>query len=324
MSDEQRRLVRWHLKRAQLADHAAMGERYRVQRDPVEDVPDDGFTGKGEAQQWFRKERRNLVSLVGLAAQQQWHFEAWALAEALWAYFTTGGQYEDAEYVYRVAAEAAGADENPAAQIRMTLLLGQTLTDARRFTEAAQVLADALALAERLGDLVLIGTALEFHGRLERKRERIESALAWFERAKENAHRQIETGVGTSRVLGLQLWFIAQCRRDLGELDAAAELFEQARDQLALAKDWRTGVMVEIEAALLALRTGAEDAVVRVESALGLAQDLGITLPRAEGWHRFALLSGEPERTGYLEKALALYDAIGDPGADEVRTLLGK
>ncbi|WP_030155450.1 tetratricopeptide repeat protein [Glycomyces sp. NRRL B-16210] len=324
MTDEQRQMVRWHLKRAQIADHAVMGERYRVQARPIEDVPVPPFTDKGEAQQWFREERRNLVSLTAFAAQNQWHFETWALAEAMWAYFTTGGQYEDAEYTYRLAAEAAEEDANPVAQIRMMLLLGQTLTDALQFTEAGRVLTDTLAAAERLGDHVLIGTALEFNGRLELKRERYATALAWFERATANAHKQIELGVGTPRVLGLQLWFLAQSRRGLGELDLAAELFEQARDQLALANDWRTGVMVEIEAALLALRTDVDGAAGRVEDALGLAHDLGIALPLAQGRHQFALLSAEPERTEHLEKALALYESIGDAGADEVRKLLGR
>jgi len=322
MTDEQRQLVLWHLKRAQLADHKAMGERYRVWPQPIEDVNDPGFESKGQAQQWFRENRRNLVSLISLAAQHEWHFETWALAEAMWAYFTTGGQYEDAERCYRLASEAAAAQGDPAAQIRMTLLLAQTLTDALRFAEAEAALAGTRDLAQEFGDLVLIGTSLEFTGRLELKRDRPVQAKTWFERAKVNADKQIERKVGGPRVLGLQLWFLAQVCVALGETDNALRLFGEARDQLALAKDWRTGVMVEIETGLFALRSGEDGAAQRVEDALGLAHDLGIALPEAQGWQQLALNGAEPERVERLEKALAIYESIGDAGADEVRKLL--
>lgn len=322
MTDEERQLIHWHLKRAQLADHKAMGDRYRVQPQPLADVTAPDFDNAGQALQWFRENRRNLVSLVGLAAQHGWHFEAWALPEAMWAYFTTGGQYEDAEHVYRIAAEAAAADERPDAQIRMMLLLDQTLTDATRFEEAEAALADTRALAEEYGDLVLIGTSLEFTGRLELKRDRPETALTWFQQAHENALLQVERGVGNARVVGLQLWFLAQSHQALTNLGHAARLFEEARDELARVKDWRTGVMVEIDAALLSQWAEVPGAAKRVEDALGLAHDIGITLPEAQGWHRFALQSDEHDRTERLEKALALYESIGDASADAIRKLL--
>jgi len=322
MTDEERQLIRWHVKRAQLADRKAMGERYRVEPQPLADVEAPDFADPGQALQWFRDNRRNLVSLVGLAAQHGWNFEAWVLPEAMWAYFTTGGQYEDAEHCYRIAAEAAAVDEHPAAQIRMMLLLCQSLTDALRFDEAEAALADTRALAEEYGDLVLIGTSLEFTGRLELKRQRPETALTWFQQARENALLQVERGVGGPRVVGLQLWFLAQCHQALLNMGHATRLFEEARDELARAKDWRTGVMVEIDAALLSQWADVPGAAKRVEDALGLARDLGITLPEAQGWHRFALQSNEPERTARLEKALALYESIGDAGADETRKLL--
>lgn len=322
MTDEQRQLIRWHLKRAQLADRKAMGERYRVQSEVLDRVEAPDFDGAGQALHWFRENRRNLVSLVGLAAQHEWNFEAWALPEAMWAYFTTGGQYEDAEHCYRIAAEAASADGRSDAQIRMMLLLCQTLTDALRFDEAEAALANTRDLAEKFGDLVLIGTSLEFSGRLELKRGRPEQAMIWFERANVNATQQNKAGVGGPRVIGLQHWFLAQCYLALDETGNAAGLYESARDHLARAKDWRTGVMVEIDAALLSLQEEETEAAKRVEDALGLARDLGIELPEAQGWHRFALLSEEPERNTRLEKALAIYESIGDAGSDEIRKLL--
>lgn len=333
MTDQERQVLHWHLHRAQLADHAAMGERYRVCPEPIPDVASPPFESKTEARLWLAANRRNLVRLVALAHERGWHFETWALAEAMWAYFTSNGNYDDAERCYELAAAAAEAEGHRVAQIRMLLLLGQTLTDARSFAEAARILEQARNLADNGIDdpdpelaarmLVLAGTGLEFTGRLFLKLEQIEQARDWFDRALSNALEQDRrTDGGNPRVIGLQLWFLAQCHRALGDAVQATDYFDDARERLLQADDSRTGLMVRIDAMLYSLELDEPGAADQVRDALGLAEEQELTLPAAEGWHRFALLGPEHQRTESLQRALELYRAIRDPAADEVRKLL--
>jgi tetratricopeptide (TPR) repeat protein len=333
MIDPERQILLWHLRTAQLADHKAMGERYRVCVDPIPGEGALAFDTRAAARLWLASKRRNLVRLVEIAAERQWHFETWALAEALWAYFTSNGNYDDAERCYRLAAAAAQTQGQPIAQIRMMLLLAQTLTDARSFAEAEATLETARALADAgLDDpdpalarpmLVLAGTGLEFTGRLCMKREQTALAQEWFEQALANAREQDRTAPeGNPRVVALQLWFLAQCRRALEDAAGAKAYFAQARELFRLADDTRTGMMLRIEETLFAVAEGEPGAVDRARDALALADEESLTLPVAQGWHELGLLSSGPHRTRYLQHALTLYRSIRDPAADEVRKLL--
>ncbi|WP_199040666.1 hypothetical protein [Glycomyces salinus] len=325
MTDEQRQLVRWHLRKAQVADRLIMGERYRVQRDLVEGVETSGFEDDTEAQVWLASNRRNLLALIELAVSRQWNFEAWALAEAMWAYFTSSGTFDEAERCYRMAAGAAEQDGDTAAQIRMSLLAAQMLTDARRFDEGEAALAEIRRTAEEFGDLVLQGTALEFTGRLFQKRRLWDEAISWFEDALSNARMQVREldDVGP-RVVALQQRFLGQCYLAQGEVAIASRHLENARQGFAEVGDRRSGLMLEIDAALLALRKGSEGAAERVSGALELARDKGMLQPMADGLVEFALLTANPRRNELLREALKEYESMGDPAAGEVRRLIAE
>ncbi|MEU6861159.1 tetratricopeptide repeat protein [Glycomyces sp. NPDC046736] len=331
MTDEEHQILQWHLRTAQNADHKAMGQRYRVCPEPIPGVDGLEFATKVEARLWLASNRRNLVHLVETASARGRHFETWALAEALWAYFTSNGNYDDAERCYRLAAQAAVKDRNEVARLRMMLLLAQTLNDARSFDTAADVLAEIRELADaHLDDpdpqvadqmLALAGTGLEFTGRLALKRERHDEAFTWFAKALDNAREQ-DRRAPNPRVVALQLWFLAKCHRALGRPDEAAEHFDRAADLLRAAGDSRTGVEVHIEASLFALERGEPDATEQVLAALDNAQDEELPQPAAAGWLDLARLSPPPRRTEYLQRALELYESIRDPAVDEVRALV--
>lgn len=333
MTEQEHQILSWHLRAAQLADHKAMGTRFRACVDPVAGDETIAFDSRGEARRWLASHRRNLVRLVELASEREWHFETWALAEALWAYFTANGSHEDAERCYRLAVAAAAAQADAVAQIRMMLMLAKTLTDARAFADAESTLDEARALADAglddpdpataLPMLGLAGTGLELTGRLHLRRGAFELAQSWFERALVNAQEQDRRSVdGNPRVLALQHRFLARCRAGLGDVEGARDHFALAGELFRQAEDARTGLILGIELALFDVANGMPEARDRAVEVLQLAEDDSLTLSAAQGWHELGRLVEEPQRLTFLRHALKLYKSIRDPDADEVQKLL--
>ncbi|WP_026930003.1 tetratricopeptide repeat protein [Glycomyces tenuis] len=307
--------LRWHVKRAQLADRKVMGEqRLRLGTVPAEiDCP--AFESSGAALAWLHDNHRTLIGFVRTAALLGRREESWALAEAMWAFFTNLSYPEAAERCYRVAAESA---DEPAAKARMLICLGRTLIDLHEDDESERVLSEAVSLANAEGDRALLGSATEQLGWLSYRRGRFLEAEAMYTAALEIA----EQG-GRRRAQALQLKLLGLVYRDLGEPDRARLRFAKALAIFMQIQDARNIVIVRFELAALGAAAGEPGAVADADTAIGYLRDLGLERSAGEALERLGGILGGDEGRTRLEAALEIYERLGSGQAGSVRALLG-
>ncbi|WP_026928633.1 hypothetical protein [Glycomyces tenuis] len=99
--------MRWYLRKAQLADHLVTGERSRACPEPIDDVETSGFDSADEAWAWLALNRWNLLSFVYTANAEKLYFESWAIAEAMWAYFSRNSDDPALASCYEYACHSA-------------------------------------------------------------------------------------------------------------------------------------------------------------------------------------------------------------------------
>ena len=309
-----RRVLGWYLRRAQLADSTLVAERTRVGiPEPVE-CP--GFEDQGHARRWFAANRRALVRLLKVADLLGWRRETWSIADALWLHYATGEHRKEALHCYEIAERAAAGEAR--AQTRMKQMYGKLLTDDRDWAAAGTVLDHAYEMAEGTADPVLIGTSLEFIGRLLYKSGSVEDSIPWLRRGEANARER-----GDTRTIGLLTRFLGEAYRELADYGMARRNFVESLACFQTVGDDRSIAIVSLEVAILEAVQHSPDARLRFEEAMLQVQEQGMVRHAAHGYRRFALLRAEPERRRYLEAALKIYEAIGDAAADDVRRELG-
>lgn len=308
-----RQTIRWYVRRAQGADSSIMGDRLRLGKIP-EDVESPEFADGKAALAWFWEHHSVLMNAISIAAFHGWRWEAWSLAEAMWAYFSNTPSLAEAERCYRMAA--AAADSAPA-ESRILALLGKTLTDLGRFDEADQVLRRSLELAEREAHPALIGTALELRGRLLHKSGRPAAAIPFYEVALANARSRRRV-----RAEAWQLMFLGQAHRDLGEPAIAQEFFGTALDRFVEIDDARTAVLVRFESAMLDIAKHAPESVELAVQVIDWMHRLGLTSHEARSLERLGRVLGGDEGQRYLEDALQIHERFGNVEAERLRRQL--
>jgi hypothetical protein len=91
--------------------------------------------------EWFRTLYPALHDSQLIAIRHGWSDLAWALAEALWAYYANSSRDRDAATVYRAAL---GAADDPKAMSQLSALLAMCLLKTGDLVEADQVLERAM------------------------------------------------------------------------------------------------------------------------------------------------------------------------------------
>jgi DNA-directed RNA polymerase specialized sigma24 family protein len=114
-----------------------LGQRERACREPIPDFGTEGFADVRQARSWIARNRRNLFAMLELAKGNQWHFEAWALAEAMWVYYRTSGLHNDAQRCYDIAIAEAAADGNAEAEATLQLMLSRVTSSATAHQRSA-------------------------------------------------------------------------------------------------------------------------------------------------------------------------------------------
>lgn len=262
----------------------------------------------------------DAVRLHGLVLQRSRKlgndtFEARALSDLGLAYWGLG-EYEKAEEHARQALELS---EEPYEQARALLTLGNVALRRRQDTRAEEHLTRALDLtrigADTWGEAHVLGilaVALNRNDRPADARRHLDVALA--------LHRKVGNPAGEALVLN----HLGVVLRHQGELEKARARHEQA------AALYRTlGNTADEAAALNGLAEAAGDPAVAIEehtAALALA-DAARNRPEQARAHdglarAYLVLADHEQARAHGERALSLYEELGVPEADEVRSIL--
>ncbi|WP_030157284.1 hypothetical protein [Glycomyces sp. NRRL B-16210] len=325
----------WHVRRAQLADLAVMGDRARFAPDFGRRVRPPGFSGPAEAMEWLRTLYAALSVSVEIAADRLWTDEAWALAEALWAYFSNANRYREAVKCYRSALAVA---DGPAVEAQLSALLGLSLIGCEEYVEAGQVLDRGLAAAAEarggpgLGRHArrwteLMGIVAEQLGRLRLRERRLDEADAYTDTAIACAEE-----IERPRAVGIRLRVRAEILLARGDHLGAEREWRRAAVIFQGEKDDRNLIGTRLDLAMLhfsQLRDAAS--LAEVDQFVATAIRKGLWQLAAETHERVAevlvphsnedLIARPEER---LERALHLYEAHGAPlDADRIRNALG-
>lgn len=305
--------LRWYVKRAQLADRAIMGKRLR--RAPMpDDVEPGGFSDGAEAQAWFRSNHTALYTAIRMAALHDWNEEAWALAEAMWAFFVNVPYPEEAERCYEVAVEST---RRPVDRARMLLFLGRARLDLGKYSDAEAALQESRDLAAESEDLELVGSAVELLGRSKHWQGRYADAIALYEQSLRNARDG-----DRARAEGIQLMYLGRAHRDAGEPRTAVDYLEQALVVFTRIGDGRHVLLVEADLAVLKVRLGMPGAVAEADEVIVWLRRAGLARHEAEAQERLAEVFDGEDRRLRLEAALEVYERVGSVEARRIRRLL--
>ncbi|THV29996.1 tetratricopeptide repeat protein [Glycomyces paridis] len=302
--------LRWYVKRAQLADRAVMGERLR-RADLIADVDCPPFEDRAEALAWLQANHAALHAAIRMAVLHAWNGEAWALAEAMWAFYVNVPYPEEAERVYEAGVAATN---RPADRARMLLFLGRVRLDLGEYESAEAALDESRAIAAAERDTELIGSATELLGRSKHWQGRHAEAIALYEASLEHARDG-----GHARAAAIQLMYLGRAHRDAGDAERAADYLERALAAFTAIEDGRHVLLVEADLTVLRARLGVPGAVEGADLVIGWLRQAGLSRFEADAQERLAAIAEGPERRRRLEAALEVHERIGSAQARRIR-----
>ncbi|QUH00066.1 tetratricopeptide repeat protein [Saccharopolyspora erythraea] len=318
------RFVEWYRTMGAFADRKVMEpSRLRVGGDEHLVEGRNPFDGR-DALEWLERERPNIVALVGLCVERDWHQAAIALCDGpLWALHNQHKNYADMLDSLEHAVRAANVLGDAVAEARMRSIRARLRMELAEFDDAHADAVTAIALAERSGHRRILASALEFRGRIFLEQQEWREAIELCERA-----RLINEELGKARGMALQEHFIGQAYAGLGDHEQALRYLHTALERFAdFPDDRRTPTRIRVsiakvqralgrqEAARGLLRAVIEDMRAR-EVSFDLAQPLEL-LADSEESH------GDAEAAeGHRREALAIYERSHHPAAERVRERL--
>lgn len=317
----QARAIRHYLVHAAFADRAILGDRSRI-TDHAELLAGepDPFAPAGEdaARAWFQTERPNLRDAVAIAHDAGLHRECWQLGEAL------SGLYYDYRFlrewtqVSATASDSARAVGDRRAEARLRIPVARAYTDLRDPRRAAAELDRAERLATEEDDPILLASVWEVRGRLLDLTDK-PAALAAYERARD-LNASAGEQAGARRGVTLCLYWHACTLAELDRLDEARDALDDVLVRFeSLSERPRMLARVRLSLARVLSRLG------RTEEAVSLAE---IARRAVEGTHYeaearelLAELSSDTDiALEHLRRAWEIYDAEGNPRADDLRS----
>ncbi|MGK5741222.1 BTAD domain-containing putative transcriptional regulator [Micromonospora sp. URMC 103] len=218
------------------ADRRLLTSEYQPMIEPGPGETPLRFADHVDAMAWFTAERQVLIALVGRAARQGRHAEAWQLALGMQHFFDRSGRWVDWTTTGEVALAAARAGGDLVGQARMHRSLAGAAYFRHEHETAVAHLDRAVELLARLGlpgeltrariNRAMVLGAQGRHGEVVRTvSEALEPARA----------------VGDERLLADALVIIAGSNAELGRADEAVRHAEQAM-ALSRAARYRLGV----------------------------------------------------------------------------------
>ncbi|WP_026930621.1 hypothetical protein [Glycomyces tenuis] len=317
----------WHVRRAQLADRTVMEAPLRFAPPLPGHITAREFNGRPEAMEWYRTLYPALCDFLKVATEQHWPDLAWALAEALWAYYANAALDHEAAKQYEAVL---GITADPVARAQLNSMLAMCLTKCGNETEAELAVDDgwdAVAAAERSPEvpdrtcMALKGLVTEALGRLRKHQRRFDEAVEALRRSAE-----FMEAIGRPKAVGIRLRVVAEIYEERGELDLAVTTWELAATWFETDGDRRNRLGTLLDIAMLRFRRGDAGALARVDELLEDLVKESLWQTVAETHERVAAVlveRGEPH-LDRAKLALHLFTAHGDViGAERVRIAFG-
>ncbi|MDL4774548.1 tetratricopeptide repeat protein [Actinomadura xylanilytica] len=315
------RVAEWYLTATVAADLAVnpyrptFGALYEEFRGVVSPFGSERETAEKRALRWLEIEHRNICATVYAAADRGRHDLVVQLCEAQWALQLSARPYGTLLPVLRKGLDSARETGDPRWVFRLGTQLGRGCFETGRFPEAREVLQQALAAARATGDPLNEATAHEFLGRSYLDAGAFAEARPYFVKA-----RGLEERHGRWRGVAINLHHLARTALGLGDIGAAIEACDEAAaifGGLGPRPDRYNLARVALTRGRALLRGHHEQE--GLESLL-----LALDIMRAEGrlYQEAQILEelAEASPSGpYLEQAIAAYDRLGSPRADDLR-----
>lgn len=329
------RAVRHYLVRAAFADRAILGDdRSRVtdhaellagRTDPFAppaDAPlspeDRVARAEKAARAWFQTERPNLRDAVTAAYDAALHRECWQLGEALSALYYDYRFLREWTGASATASESARVLGDRRAEARLRIPVARAYTDLRDFSRAASELDRAELLATEEDDPVLLASVWEVRGRLLDLTDK-PAALAAYERARD-LNASAGERPGARRGVVLCLYWHACTLADLDRLEEArAALVDVLERFEAMSERPRMLARVRLSLSRVLSRLGRTDEAAALAETARLAVEG--THYEAEARELLARLFPDSDAAPeHLRRAWEIYDAEGNPRADDLRS----
>lgn len=291
---------------------------------------DDPFAAPGGPAPlvWLDIERAAILGVLRAASRHGRHTLVWQLAEAFTALFLHRRYLEIWRETLELGAQAAAAEPDrtagEAAEARLRSLLSRPLMDLDRHDEARTQLERAIQCAERVDDLVLRASVLEFQGRYLDRHDPGNAAAAYRRSLALNEQAGEVRGAAIARV------FLGSALSAEGDHTEALAVLRRAHHDLLADEepDVRMAGRALAAIGLVRDRLGDTEAADRdLKEAVGILRERDATHYAAEALVGLADIA---QRTGAgtdvvrdrLTEALEIYDREGLPAATELRRRL--
>ena len=306
------RLLWWYLETAEAAADTMSPLRYQVAREPATPLgrPLD-FASVEEALAWSDDERANFAAAARQAAAADLHDIAWRLPPTVALFFTRRSNYAGCVTMNRVAADSARKAGDRLGEAWALNQLGYALARLRD-PEAFESLEQALAIRQELGDTrgeaqtaIALGEGhLTIHGPGK-------DALRYLRRAAD-----VLEPMGATSLRSVALNNLGEVHFMLGDLDAAAECYTQARDIGREIGGHAEGHALHNLGLVLLRQHRLDEAIASFNEALSKHRSWGVLVGQANTLKHLGEAQTETGRTAEarasLTAALAIYEQIGD------------
>jgi tetratricopeptide (TPR) repeat protein len=315
-----RRLLDYYLGTAVCADHLLDPHRPPIELiGAAESVTLDRFDAEEDAYQWFVDERLSLLEAVHFAADHGYAEHTWQLAWALAGFLDRAGYWHEWARVNARVLEVANSPLAEAFAHRGLALAADRL---QLFHTALDHYRQVVALLEQLDDraglarvylnMCFLGTAIPHHAGAEFQRK----AFALF--------RSLGDVAGQARASNN----LAVCLLHVGDYPAALVAGQEALRLAQQVDDWEHTAGTLSTLAEIQLGLGQRDEAIRsCELALGLFRGSGHRLMEAAILTDCGDAYADGDDRGAAEamwrRALAIFDELGRPEADDLRRRLG-
>ncbi|WP_104476806.1 tetratricopeptide repeat protein [Actinokineospora auranticolor] len=317
-----RRMADWYLHSAAAATAKTTPHRTGFHVDVAQEPVDPTeFTGHGDALDWLDTERTNLLAVAGEAMDRGWAPTTWQIADAMWGLFLYRQHYGDWLRFDTLAIQAAQSAADRAAEALASDRVALLHHALRRNDEALTHMARARSWWQESGDRHRAAGSLERFGFVYLDQGEVELALRHF-RGALAGYRELDQ----SRSVGLALISVGRALLAADRPGEAAGYLREAvttLGTLAVPDEYnRPRALIALGRAETALGD-VDEAGERLRAALAAMESADSPLGQADAY--FALgelherLGNRVEARRHYERTAALFDDLGNPGANEVR-----
>lgn len=313
------RLLDGFLALALFADHHALAKARLRLFDPAPVLArhEDPFSSAADAEDWLTDYWMCILAVLQRGAQQGLTDPVWQLAEVVSALSLNARRPADQIRICRIGGAAATAAGRLDVRARLNIIASRGYIDLGRFEEARTALDEALADAQRTGDLVLLASVYEFRGRYLQLSDPVAAAGAY------RTSLELNTRAGERRGVALATFFLAGVTAG-----TTSEQYERLVREFLVLDDERMAARARVLLAEHYVRRG--DLLAATAEAGEAAR---VFAERKAGHYEIQaleVLAGIAEQAGQvaaarqaLDRMADILDARADPRAAEIRRRLG-